>query len=286
MAEEAPADVAPAESTTGEETSPLMIAFDEARQAFYDGNYDKALEKVNAALVLAKNDALLHEFRSLVLFAKGQYRDSAAAIHSVLAVGPGWDWTTLSGMYPSVDVYTSQLRKLEEFVVANPTSAATHFLLAYHYITCGSTQEAIAQLQEVNRLEPGDTVAVQVLEMIGGPSAVQQSPTTAPPRPAAVAAEAPAIPKQDLVGTWKAKGTGKSSFELKLTDADGFTWTYHDGEKTTKVEGVYAIEQNTLAMEPDAGGVMVAELTPPKGGKFHFQVVGGPPNDPGLDFAK
>jgi hypothetical protein len=33
----------------------------------------------------------------------------------VLSVGPGWDWTTLIGLYPSIDVYTTQLRALEDF---------------------------------------------------------------------------------------------------------------------------------------------------------------------------
>jgi hypothetical protein len=34
-------------------------------------------------------DAVLHEFRSLALFALQRYSESAAAIHAVLAVGPG-----------------------------------------------------------------------------------------------------------------------------------------------------------------------------------------------------
>jgi hypothetical protein len=49
---------------------------------------------------------------------------------------------------------------------------------------------------------------------------------------------------------------------------------------------VYAIEENSLALQPDAGGVMVAEVTARMHGKFHFQVVGSPPGDRGLDFAK
>ena len=90
--------------------------FNAAQTAFYSGDYDGALKSVNDAIALAKNDAVLHEFRSLVLFAQGKYQESAAAIHSVLAVGPGWDWTTLISLYPSVDTYTQQLRKLEEAV--------------------------------------------------------------------------------------------------------------------------------------------------------------------------
>ena len=44
------------------------------------------------------------------LFAQGKYEQAAAPLYAVLSVGPGWDWTTLSGMYPDVDTYTGQLR--------------------------------------------------------------------------------------------------------------------------------------------------------------------------------
>ncbi|MBX3443066.1 MAG: hypothetical protein KF774_11730 [Planctomyces sp.] len=285
---EAPAEAQAVAEAAPESSSPLQTAFAAARQSFYDGNYDQALTQVNLAISLANNDALLHEFRSLVLFAQGKYRDAAATIHSVLAVGPGWDWTTLSGMYPTVDVYTAQLRALEDSVKAHPDAADGHFLLAYHYITCGSMDEAMHQLREVIRLVPEDTVAVQVLQMIGGPEAVKGAPDTssAPPEATIAAAAKPAINKDELVGVWKASGPGDAKFQLELTASEAFTWTYSQGEESTTVSGVYAIEENTLALQPDAGGVMVAEVSPPKAGEFHFQVVGGPPGDQGLDFRK
>ncbi|HET9396092.1 MAG TPA: hypothetical protein VFO36_08550, partial [Nitrospiraceae bacterium] len=75
-------------------------------------------------------------------------------------------------------------------------------------------------------------------------------------------------------------------FELKLTDQSTFSWSFDDGGKKTTVEGVFAIEGNTLAMEPDAGGQMAAELTKLTGSGFHFAVVGSPPGDKGLEFRK
>ena len=51
--------------------------------------------------------ATLHEFLALVFFAQGKYDQAAAPLYAVLSVGPGWDWTTLSGMYPDVDTYTA-----------------------------------------------------------------------------------------------------------------------------------------------------------------------------------
>ena len=94
--------------------SPEAVAkFDQARAAFYEGRYDEALKLTDAALAQLPRDAVLHEFRSLVLFALRRFAESAAAIHPVLDVGPGWDWKTLSSLYPNVDVYANQLRALE-----------------------------------------------------------------------------------------------------------------------------------------------------------------------------
>jgi tetratricopeptide (TPR) repeat protein len=274
-----------ADPSASSEPTPLAKAYDEARQAFYEGDYAKALDRTNAALAIAPYDAALHEFKALTLFASGKYPDAAATIHTVLAVGPGWDWTTFVRMYPSVDTYTAQLRALESAVVANPKAADLHFLLAYHYITCGSTTEAVGQLQEVIELQPKDTVSVQLLQMIGGPGSLPKTSTAGPPK-AGAAVQAVSISKKDLMGSWKAKGEGDSSFGLKLADDSTFAWTYTEKGKAKTIEGVFAVEQNTLALQPDAGGVMVAELTQPQNGKFHFQVVGAPPGDKGLEFSK
>ena len=43
---------------------------------------------------------------------------------------------------------------------------------------------------------------------------------------------------------------------------------------------------NTLVLDYATGGTMVAKVSEPAIGKLKFQVVGGPPNDPGLAFSK
>ncbi len=72
--------------------------FDQARNQFYDGDYDAALKSTDAALKEMPNDTVIHEFRALVTFAMADYKASAATLYAVLSVGPGWDWTTLSGL--------------------------------------------------------------------------------------------------------------------------------------------------------------------------------------------
>src|SRR5262249_2366706 len=106
--------------------------FDAARDAFMQGDYARAQSLAERAIDLLPSDATLHEFRALTLFAQGRYKDAAATLYAVLAAGPGWDWETMSGLYPDEETYTRQLRTLEERVRKSPDSAEARFALAYH----------------------------------------------------------------------------------------------------------------------------------------------------------
>jgi len=145
-----------------------LAAFDEARAAFKGGDYATALAQVNTALKTMPNDAVLHEFRALVLFATGKYSEAAAGVYAVLAAGPGWDWTTMRSLYPSAEVYTQQLRALETYRNENPKSADARFLLAYHYITCGYNDAAARELEAVTKLLPKDKLAAELLKAVKG----------------------------------------------------------------------------------------------------------------------
>ena len=110
-----------------------------------NGDYDKAGTETDLAIKEHPTDAALHEFRALVFFAMGEYPSAAATLYAVLSAGPGWDWTTMSSLYPNVDTYTVQLRALEQYVKQNPGRAEGHFVLAYHYITAPHNDAAIKQ---------------------------------------------------------------------------------------------------------------------------------------------
>jgi tetratricopeptide (TPR) repeat protein len=224
-------------------------------------------------------DAVMHEFRALCLFATGKYREAAAVMNAVLAVGPGWDWTTLSSLYPSADVYTDQLRALEQYVAKNPKSADAHFLAAYHYITIGSNKEAIDELKKVVELQPNDSVAATMLEML--------SPAPATPAASPPAATPPAVPADSVVGAWSATGKNAARYEMTLGADGAFTWSFSKGAGPKQsVKGVYAVDGNTLAMQPDGGGTMVLELKLKAPGELHADIIGSAKGDPGLDFRK
>jgi tetratricopeptide (TPR) repeat protein len=277
--EPAPEQPAQVTSALPPGVSPEAVAkFDQARAAFLEGRYDEAIKLTDAAVAQMPRDAVLHEFRSLVLFALQRYSESAAAIHAVLAVGPGWDWKTMSSLYPNVDVYTGQLRALEAARDKDPKAADLRFLLGYHYLTCGYQDAALSAFQRAVELQPKDTVAAALV--------AQLSPRDAQPAKVAAAAAPKPVPAGDVVGDWSASGKGTAKYSMNLRKDGTFTWAFSRGSRKQDAKGVYTMEGNVLAMEPDTGGVMLAELTPKGPDTLHFLMVGGAKDDPGLEFRR
>jgi len=288
-------EVAPADpGTATTESAPVagapqptdegMAAFDSARAEFFQGNFENSLTLLDTTLMSMPHDTVVHEFRSLVLFALKRYPESAAAIYAVLSAGPGWDWTTMSSLYPGVDVYTPQLRELENFAKSNPASADANFLLGYHYLTMGHRETANKAFSLALQQLPGDKLLTQLVEMTAPAGTEAKSPPPTPPAPADLPPEK-VLSVEQMVGTWKAT-SADAKFELQLSKDGAFVWTYTRGESTESVKGVFAVDQNNLAMEPNAGGTMLAEIDFADPSKFLFKMIGGEANDPGLNFTK
>lgn len=277
----AQAEAAPTDSSNAPAESPSKQKLDQSRAAFLQGDYNIALNSCEDALKLSPNDTAIHEYRGLILFALGRYKDSAAAVYAVLAAGPGWDWTTMSGFYPNSDTYTDQLRRLEQYVESNPKSSDGNFLLGYHYLTMDYKQQASEAFQAALALTPNDKLIKQMVALTTPPDPNAKKPS--PP-----SSDVPAdkiINTKNIAGTWTAK-QGDSTFQLKLTPDGVFDWTYGKGDQTQTVSGVYACDKNNLVMNPNAGGNMVAIINLESSDKFNFLMVGGDPKDPGLEFSK
>jgi tetratricopeptide (TPR) repeat protein len=276
----------PAAGSNG--SSPDAI-LDSAAGAFQQGDYDRALDLVNKGIAQYPSDSVLHEFRGLILFAKGDYQQAASTIHSVLAVGPGWNWQTLRSFYPDVATYTTQLRSLEAFTQQNTKDAPSRFLLAYHYLVGGHNDAAARKLNEVVAIEPRDQVAADVLKMITAPAPSQAADQAATPAPQQVdpantrPAPGPAVDPTALVGTWSAARDDGAQFKLTLNKDGSFVWNFTQKEGTQEFKGKYTLEGNVLALQRSEGGSLVATVTP-DGKNFNFKLLGAPPQDPGLNF--
>jgi tetratricopeptide (TPR) repeat protein len=256
-------------------------AFDQARDAFKTGDYAKALQIDQQALAQTPNDRTLHEFLALVFFAQGKYDQAAEPLYAVLSVAPGWDWTTLSGMYPDVETYTSQLRALEAAVRANPESAHARFVLAYQYLCQGHVEIAVTQLKDVVKLQPADTLSAQLIAYYQ-PAKANQPPPAEPATNGAPAFEG------KLAGSWMATPVKDAKIALVIGDDGKFNWdSSGPGKPPTAIKGASTFANGVLTLA-SAGqdGALAGKVAWQDGDHFTFQLMGAPPADPGLKFAR
>lgn len=264
-------------------TEPALATFDSARESFKAGNYAEALRLTEQALSKLPNDATLHEFRALCLFALQQYEQAAAPLYAVLSVGPGWDWTTLASLYPSVNVYTEQLRALEDFTKANPNSAGGHFVQGYHYLTQGHVSEAVDQFKKVVALAPADTLSAQLVKQFSGTAVGAAAPQEAPPSSPAPVTVAPG----SVAGNWKANPNKNTSIDLKIAEDGPFTWKVTSNGKTQEIKGDWSLTGDVLTLaQQNQGGVLVGNVSWEQANQFVFRVVGAGATDAGLTFTR
>ena len=258
-----------------------MQRLNAARDAFAAGDYATAGAQIDQAIVLMPNDAVLHEFRGLVLFAMKQYKPAAAAVYAVLSVGPGWDWTTVSSMYPDVNVYTAQLRELEAYRSANPKQGDARFLLAYHYLICGHADSAMTELKAAVQLNPKDQLSAQLLAGLADQASPAQPASgqvvSTPPKPADAA---------KLVGDWKATRSDSATVALNLTNDGKYTWTYTQQGKPQAFSGTYTVADNLLILRQNNNPAMIGQVAMSSDEQFNFKLANDSPTDPGLTFSK
>jgi tetratricopeptide (TPR) repeat protein len=269
---------APPEQTT---TDQATAVFDQAREAFRSNDYPTALARDEQALGQMPNDATLHEFLSLVLFAQGKYEPAAAPLYAVLSVGPGWDWTTLIGNYADANLYTTQLRALEAYVNANPKAAQARFVLAYHYITQGHGDAAAVQLKEVVALQPNDTLSAQLLGKLQPDAGTAAAPTSPP--------QSAQFDPAKLIGNWSAQNPQNAKITLSIKDGGGFTWAFTIPDKPpTSITGTSTVAGDvlSLASKDSQVGPLTGQVAWQDDAHFVFKATGAPADDPGLKFAR
>ena len=75
----------------------------------------------------------------------------------------------------------------------------------------------------------------------------------------------------ELLGSWNASRDNGSRFELTVTESGEFTWAYGKDDEKQEIKGVFVVDDGVLAMEPDSGGVMLANVSKPTNNRFTFQ---------------
>jgi tetratricopeptide (TPR) repeat protein len=269
----------------GDEASELAAsekaqsAMETAREAFKKGDFDTSLKAVDSAISVIPGDPVMHEFRALVFFAMGRFNDAAGVLNPILASGPGWDWTTMTGLFNSQDDYVILLRKLEDHHKANPDSAAANFLLGYHYLVLGHLEQALELFEHSAKLEPTDTVSAGLRDLLRDSitSDDEQAEEAPPPVP---------VNPDKLVGTWVSKVADDGTITLVMTKEGDFTWSFDKTENSGKLSGEFGIYDSNLLVLMSEDSQMVGEVTFAEDSKLSFVLAGGPRGDPGLTFVR
>ncbi len=283
----------PISTTAAPPDSPVATqataGFDQAVEAFKQGNYAQASQLGQQALSQMPNDPNLHQFVALAQFAQGQYDQAAAPLYAVLTIGPGWNWTTLIGMYADADTYTQQVRALETFVNTNTTSAPARFVLGYHYLTQGHNDAAAKQFSSAASLQPADKLSAQLAAQLEPPaSPAGAAPSAAATASAAAVATEPA-PQGKLAGRWAATPAKDAQVALAIGDDGGFTWAVTSpGQSAKNITGksTYANGLLTLAGQDAQLGALAGQVTWQDDNHMTFRVLGAPADDPGLKFVR
>ena len=74
---------------------------------------ERTLAAIDKAVKLVPKNADVRQFRSLILFATGNYSRAAEEAHDALVLGPTWTWQILGSFYKDAGHYSEQYRALE-----------------------------------------------------------------------------------------------------------------------------------------------------------------------------
>lgn len=262
-------------------------SFDQGLAKFQSGQYVSALTDFNTSLKELPGDPVVHEVRSLTLFAIGDYTKAAAGLNSLLSSAPGMDWTTMSGLYGEPEDYTTQLRKLEQFCKENPNDAAAYFVLAYHCLVTGQKDAAINALKVVVKNQPKDVTAVRMLEaMAPSEKPTTASPATASAPPASAVPAGSEEPQTDLVGSWKAQ-TNDTNIELSITEESQFKWKASvKDQPAIQLDGMLAVGSDGISLDTKNQGSIGGSVVSKGADNWVFMMTGAPASDPGLSFTR
>ena len=280
------AQTAPAETEAEKVTEQSESYIAESQAAFKQRDYLKALDFANKAVGEAPGDGALHEYRALVLFALGKYSEAAGVLNPVLAGGPGWDWTTMIGLYDSQETYMNQFKGLQAYSGSKPEAADARFLLGYHYMVCGYLPEANAEFAEAARLQPADTVSAQLRDLTAASSNNGDEESSSDEAPVEDTPPPAPVPLEKLAGTWVSDKGAQGTVTLAFKDDGKFLWTFKKDDKSNEFGGEYSMNDSGLLVLDAEDSQMVASVELPKDNELKFVLAGGPPGDPGLVFAK
>ena len=279
-------------------------AYEQARQAYINGDYNGALERIEAALASFPNEVAFLQFRGICLISLDRYNEAATTINTVLSMDYQYmTWTTLSSFYENIDTFTMQMRRLEAFSNANHLDPSAHLLLAYIYLCTDQIDPCKGQLDWVVSLRPGDPIATGLLARLNStPEAGNstQNPVISE-SDNVVSAESVSTPAEvlegevqyapnldSIIGKFTAKITESNLVTLELGADSRFKWSVSSAGVTQVVlNGNYEYSEGLLTLVSVQNDKKIQGwLWEAPDSQFRLTVLNSPPNDPGLLFSR
>ena len=235
-------------------SSQATTVFDSAREAFKDGDYTRALELVDQSLKTTPNDATLHEFRALCLFALNRYDEAAARALCRVVGRPGL----------GLDDADQPLRRSRNVYAAAPGPRA--LLLGASPVGGGPVRAGLPLLDPGARrsggpavqdtcstLQPKDQLTAQLIHQIQHTEArirdrQQPGPPSAATTPAVAASTASTQPAGTLDGTWTAQPSPDTTITVTFVDKGHFTWKVSRKGKDQQFNGTSSYENGILTL--------------------------------------
>lgn len=174
-------------TSTSTSTSGLAASIDQSAAALKRRDYGTALAAADKALQQSPQNSDVHQLKSLILFAMGDYQKASASAYNGLATGRAFTWPTVAKLYPSVEDYKRQYASLAEQTRDKSDQASLHFLLGYHHLMLGHVAEGRASLAAAQTKLPQDKLLSVLLSQLPAPTPV--APSLAPVQPAATLAD-------------------------------------------------------------------------------------------------
>src|SRR5262249_43210567 len=173
---------------------------------------------------------------------------------------------------------------------ANPQSTGARFVLAYHYLTQGYTDQAVAQLKQVVAIAPQDTLSAQLIKQFSPASTAAATETLAAPAASTPAPAATPVKEGSLTGNGNARPAADTSIDLRIGDDGSFNWKVTAKGKPKELTGKYSLADDLLTLaqggEGGSGGALVGRVAWQADNKWSFRVLGAGPEDQGLVFTR
>jgi len=159
-----PVPAAPQPELTAEQQARKYVVA--ARISFKKSYYASALKQMDKAIKLVPENHDARQFRSLILFAKQDYKLAAADAYDAVRLGPIWTWDTILELYPNKALYSEHYSRLQRDAKEQRDSLDVQFLLAYHHLALGHLAAGEKQLRRVLEIQPNEPVSQQLLQVV------------------------------------------------------------------------------------------------------------------------